>query len=194
MIVHCTQKLSAKLKRAGYRVSTTPLASEQFSSGTEQLFGSWHANITTIQRTQCVVFCHDQTRFALVMIGATAKELKAIDYWFSDLLVNTLLKAGVDPALIEATCQPLSALQFDTACDRSVQGTLNQLIQELDWTVQYDGVSITDLPIYSTCVRLSKRPRRIKGMKESECFWPSEAMKQHLLTIGSSLITGVDNG
>jgi hypothetical protein len=176
MIIHCTQKLSAKLKSAGHTVSKTLLGSDS----TESSIGSWHANITTIQRRQCVVFCHDQTRFALVLIGATAKELKAIDYWFSDLLVNTLLKAGVDPALIEATSQQLPALQFDTACDRSVQGTLNQLIQELEWTVQYDGISVMDLPIYSTCVRLSKRPCRIKGMKESECFWPIEEMTKLL--------------
>lgn len=176
MIIHCTQKLSAKLKSAGHTVSKTPLIPES----TENSIGSWHANITTIQRRQCVVFCHDQTRFALVLIGATAKELKAIDYWFSDLLVNTLLKAGVDPALIEATSQQLPALQFDTTCDRSVQGTLNQLIQELEWTVQYDGISVMDLPIYSTCVRLSERPCRIKGMKESECFWPIEEMTKLL--------------
>ncbi|WP_428035985.1 DUF6933 domain-containing protein [Amphritea sp.] len=180
MNIHCTQKLSAKLKSAGHAVSQTPLASEQCSSGTENSIGSWHANITTIQRRQCVVFCHDQTRFALALIGATVKELKAFDYWFSDLFVNTLLKAGVDPALIEATCQQLPALQFDTTCDRSVQGTLNQLIQELDWTVHYDGISVMDLPIYSTCVRLSKRPCRIKGMKESECFWPIEEMTKLL--------------
>lgn len=173
MIIHCTRKLSAKLKSAGHMVSNTPLVTE----GAEQSIGSWHANITTIQRRQCVVFCHDQTRFALVLIGATAKELKAIDYWFSDLLVNTLLKSGVDPALIEATCQQLPALHFDTACDRSVQGTLNQLIQELEWTVQYEGISVMDLPIYSTCVRLSKRPCRIKGMKQSEYFWPIEEME-----------------
>ncbi|WP_067864730.1 DUF6933 domain-containing protein [Neptuniibacter marinus] len=177
MIIHCTQKLSAKLKSAGHAVSTTPLVSAQCSDSTESSIGSWHANITTIQRRQCVVFCHDQTRFALVLIGATAKELKAIDYWFSDLLVNTLLKAGVDPVLIKSTCQQLPALQFDTACNRSVQGTLNQLIQELEWTVQYDGISVMDLPIYSTCVRLSKRPCRIKGMKESECFWPITEME-----------------
>lgn len=158
-------------------VSKAPLAYAQCSNDTENSIGSWHANITTIQRRQCVVFCHDQTRFALVLIGATTKELKAIDYWFSDLLVNTLLKADIDPALIEATCQQLPALQFDTACDRSVQGTLNQLIQELEWTVQYDGISVMDLPIYSTCVRLSERPRRIKGMKESECFWPIKEME-----------------
>ncbi|MGH1461178.1 MAG: DUF6933 domain-containing protein [Neptuniibacter sp.] len=180
MIIHCTQKLSAKLKSAGHTVSKTPLASEQCSNSAEQSIGSWHANITTIQRRQCVVFCHDQTRFALVLIGATVKELKAIDYWFSDLLMNTLLKAGVDPALIESTCQQLPTLQFDTACDRSVQGTLNQLIQELEWTVQYDDISVMDLPIYSTCVRLSERPRRIKGMKESECFWPIKEMERHL--------------
>lgn len=180
MIIHCTQKLSAKLKSAGHRVSTTPLASERCSDSTENSIGSWHANITTIQRRQCVVFCHDQTRFALVMIGATAKELKAIDYWFSDLLVNTLLKAGVDPSLIEATCQRLLTLQFDTACDRSVQGTLNQLIQELEHYVAYNQTHILDLPIYSTCVRLSERPCRIKGMKESECFWPIEEMTKLL--------------
>lgn len=176
MIIHCTQKLSVKLKSAGHTVNKTLLASDSV----EHSIGAWHANITTIQRRQCVVFCHDQTRFALVMIGATAKELKAIDYWFNDLLVNTLLKAGVDPTLIEVSCHQLLPLQFDTTCDRSVQGTLNQLIQELEWSVHYDDISVMDLPIYSTCVRFSERPCRIKGMKENECIWPIEEMKKLL--------------
>ena len=154
MIVHCTRKLAAKLKSAGYSVSKEALVSD----GATDSIGSWHANITTIQRRQCVVFCHDKTRFALMMVGVTVKHLKALDYWFQDLLVNTLLKAGIPPELIEASSGLITPLEFDTNCDRSVQGTLNQIIQELEWRVQYDGIPVLDLPIYSTSVALSDAP------------------------------------
>jgi hypothetical protein len=63
--------------------------------------GDWHANITTIQRRQCLVFTHDQTRFSLTLIGVTQEELKALTFWFSDMLGNTMLKLGYPADLME---------------------------------------------------------------------------------------------
>ncbi|NWF35864.1 hypothetical protein F3F93_03770 [Mariprofundus sp. KV] len=58
MIIHCTKRLAARLPE----VSPEPLAE------TNPL-GSWHANLYTIDRRNCILFCHDQTRFVLFMAG-----------------------------------------------------------------------------------------------------------------------------
>ncbi|WP_420870698.1 DUF6933 domain-containing protein [Mariprofundus erugo] len=58
MIIHCTKKLAAKLSD----VSAEPLMDSN-------PLGSWHANLYTIDRRNCVMFCHDQTRFVLLMVG-----------------------------------------------------------------------------------------------------------------------------
>jgi len=54
MIIHCTHKLAAKLPG----VSSAQL-------GEASPLGSWHANLYVIDRHNCVMFCHDQTRHVL---------------------------------------------------------------------------------------------------------------------------------
>ena len=55
MIIHATRKLAQRLPD----VSIEPLKE------TSPL-GSWHADRLTIDRRQCVLFCHDETRAALL--------------------------------------------------------------------------------------------------------------------------------
>ncbi|WP_376787868.1 DUF6933 domain-containing protein [Amphritea atlantica] len=46
--------------------------------------------MTTIQRRQCIVFTHDQTRFTVALTTVTLKEIKQLDWWLSDMLLNTM--------------------------------------------------------------------------------------------------------
>ncbi|MDO6564631.1 hypothetical protein Q4488_14705 [Amphritea sp. 1_MG-2023] len=73
MIIHVTKKLADKLLKAGFDV---PAKLDNKPS----LLGDWHANITTIQRRQCSVFTHDQTRFTVALTGVTLKEIKNLDW------------------------------------------------------------------------------------------------------------------
>ncbi len=137
MIIHCTQKLAAKL----------PNVSKQALSETNPL-GSWHANLYVIDRRNCIMFCHDQTRFTLFMAGLKKADFANLDFWFQDLYANTMLKLGYDTALIEKVMTLVDPLQFDTVCDRSVQGTMRVSRQELDGYLR--GISdVLDLPVYS---------------------------------------------
>ena len=147
MIIHCTKKLAAKLPG----VSSTELPE------TSPL-GSWHANLYLIDRRNCVMFCHDQTRFMTFMAGLKKDDFANLDYWFNDLFANTMLKLGYEFELIEATMELVDGLHFDTSCNRSVQGTMlsgrQQDIEGMLWQVP----NVMDLPIYSTSARLCKRP------------------------------------
>lgn len=172
MIVHCTKKLAAKLPG----VSTTPL------SETSAL-GSWHGNLYIVDRRQCVLFCHDKTRFVLFVPGLKKKDFAHLDFWFADLFANTLLKLGYDTRLLERALAHVDALRFDTACDRSVQGTMNALKwQDLDALV-LDVPNVMDLPPYSASARLNERPVHIKGMKRYACLWPDRAMRELIGTL-----------
>ena len=169
MRIHVTKKLAEKLKKAGRFIEDNPAESTS-------VLDSWHANITTIQRRQCVVFVHDKTRFAIVLLGVTQKELKQIDYWFEDMLGNCMLKLGYDPELIEKACEGIGELTFDTQCDRSVQGTLKVAIEDLE--AHTEGcTNIMDLAQYTLSARLCDRPCLVKGMKETERLWPRKEMQ-----------------
>ena len=176
MIIHITQKLAAKINKAGYEV---PAKSE----GKPSPLGDWHANITTIQRRQCIVFTHDTTRFTLALTGITMKEIKDLDWWFSDMLGNTMLKMGYPEALIQKALDGIGKLQFDTNCNRSVQGTLRLMIGDLE-AYTWNGTDIMDLGTYSLSRRLCDRPCSVKGRKEY--LWPEKEMKALLCELPNS--------
>ncbi len=58
MIIHCSRKLAAKL------ANFSPVPLKETSP-----LGSWHAHLFTIDRRQCVMFCHDATRYAPFLPG-----------------------------------------------------------------------------------------------------------------------------
>jgi len=167
MIIHCTHKLAAKLSSV-YSVplrETNPL-------------GSWHANLYVIDRHNCVMFCHDQTRFILFMAGLKKADFVRLDFWFQDLFANTMLKLDYQPRLIEKALGLLDPLQFDTRCDRSVQGSMRTVrTMELEGMLM-DVPDVMNLPIYTASSRLNHRPVTTKGMKGRECLWPDKAMKE----------------
>lgn len=176
MIIHITKKLAEKMKKAGY---TVPAKSGRQASP----LGDWHANITTIQRRQCIVFTHDTTRFTLALTGITLKEIKDLKWWFSDMLGNTMLKMGYPEALIQKALDAIGELHFDTDCSRSVQGTLRLMIGDIE-AYTWDGTDIMDLGTYSLSRRLCDRPCSVKGQKEY--LWPAREMKSLLESLPSS--------
>nr|WP_197674213.1 hypothetical protein [Halopseudomonas litoralis] len=88
--------------------------------------------------------------------------------------MNTLLKAGATEAQLSAAANVLTPLRCDTQCDRSVQGTLNHMKQDLDHLLWYDQLPITDLAPYRVGAWLAERPCVAKGVKD--CIWPLRAM------------------
>ena len=136
MLIHTTQKLAAKL----------PTVSKQPLTETNPL-GSWHANLYIIDRRNCVMFCHDQTRFTLFAAGLKKADFFNLDSWFQDLFANTMLKLGYDTRLIEQALERMDPLQFDTHCSRSVQGTMRVAHTDLDAMLWSIGGDVMSLPI-----------------------------------------------
>lgn len=165
MIIHCTKKLAAKLSH----VSKVAL-----NEGSP--LGSWHANLYLINSRNCLMFCHDQTRFSLFLVGLKKDDLANLDLWFQDVFANTMLKLDYPPELIEKALAMVNSLQFDTVCDRSVQGTMRVARQDFD-AMLFRVSDVMDLPIYSASAQLNQRPVTIKDMKGGDCLWPEREMK-----------------
>nr|WP_027856460.1 hypothetical protein [Marinobacterium jannaschii] len=66
------------------------------------------------------MFTYDETRFSVALTAVTLKEIKALQWWFSDMLANTMLKLGYPEGLIERALKTVDELHFDTDCSRSV--------------------------------------------------------------------------
>ncbi len=171
MIIHCTKKLAAKLSE----VSAEPLTEVN-------PLGSWHANLYIIDRRNCVMFCHDKTRFVLFITGLKKEQFASLNFWFQDLFANTLLKLDYDIDLIEKALAILTPVQFDTHCDRSVQGSM-RTVRDAELEIVLSRVAdVMDLPLYSTSAKLNDRPVTVKGMKSGDCLWPVRDMQTWLQT------------
>lgn len=84
MIIHATRKLSQCLPD----VSVEPL------SETSPL-ESWHVDRLTIDRRQCVLFCHDESRAALFTEGLRKPQFAALgNDVFKPLFADTLAWLG----------------------------------------------------------------------------------------------------
>ncbi len=177
--LHATQKLFAKLpldaggrlkSKRGLRYATNGAANE----AAESPLNGWHANLILLQRRQCVLFVHDATRFPVFVPALKKGDFAELDFWFTDGFMNTLLKLGADEAVMARAHGMLGPLVCDRATDRSVQGTLNQMGQELDHLLAYDDLDVTNLSPYRTAAWLARVPRTVKGVKGG--LWPIDAM------------------
>ncbi|PIP44032.1 MAG: hypothetical protein COX17_03770 [Deltaproteobacteria bacterium CG23_combo_of_CG06-09_8_20_14_all_60_8] len=159
MIIHCSQKLAAKLPG----VSSVPL------DETSPL-GSWHGHLLTLDRRQCVLFCHDTSRAILFIPGLRKEDFANLGKLFRPLCLAMLAVFDCAPGQIRKAELAMGPLSFDTATDRSVQGSIRIVQQELEWMAA--DVPVMDLDPLAISCRLTHRPTTIHG----KSLWPDLAM------------------
>lgn len=112
------------------------------------------------------------------MPGLKRQDFVNLDFWAKDLFANTWLKLNFEPILMEKAVSFLDDLRFDTACDRSVQGSMRTIrLQDLEG-ILWNAPDVMQLPMYPVSARLCHRPVTTNGMKESECIWPDKEMEK----------------
>lgn len=180
MILHCTKKLYAKLPES---VKEAEPATSAISTQARWL--NWHVNHVTIQRRQCIIAVHDTTRFALFIPCLTKKDFANLDEQFNDVLINTLLKSDIPPELVNVAATNYQPLTFDTICNRSVQGTMNQVAQDIDYGLYYNRASVADICAYRYSADLSQRLCGVKGQKDY--IRPDKEMAKLLLELSTKI-------
>ena len=163
VILHCSQKLAAKLPD----VSTEPL--EETSP-----LGSWHGHLIRFDRRQCVMFMHDDTRYALFLPGLRKEHFAVLGArWFRELYMATLAVLGCPNRQIRKVELALGPVRYDTATDRSVQGSMRVAKQDLEaWVDDVPNVMVLD-PL-AAAAWLNDRPARMHG----KLVWPGRAMHE----------------
>lgn len=185
--LHATRKLFAKL----------PLNNDgqlAITQRTEWLYqkpalevnplSGWHGNLVTLQKRNCVLLVHDETRFPLVLPALTKPDFVELNDRFVDALMNTLMKCGASHAQLEAASHYMQPLVVDSLCNRSVQGTLNQMKIEFEHQLYYSDLSVAQMLGYSTGAWLADTPRSVKGRGY---LWPIKEMLTLLEQLSSTL-------
>jgi hypothetical protein len=175
--LHATKKLFTKfpVNEQGLlpEQSATQLLQTQGSPSPSVLSG-WHANLPIIQRRQCVIMVHDTTRFSLFIPRLTKSDFANLNGAFEDALMNTLIKVGANDIQLDAVHRYLAPLKFDTDCNRSVQGSMNQMAADIKHMLLVHNVDIKNVSGPSTAQWLSEQPRKVKGV--SDYIWPQAEM------------------
>ena len=160
MILHCTQKLAAKLPE----VSTTPLCETSPR-------GSWHAHLYPVDRRECVLFCHDTTRYMMFLPGVRKEQFADLGRLHRELFLATLAEQGVAAGVLKRVELALGPASFDSATDRSVLSSMNVARSNMDCLkIRVDHIS--DLDPLETARWLNERPVTIRG----KWVFPADAM------------------
>ena len=165
MILHCSRMLAAKLPD----VSPEPL--EETSP-----LGSWHGHLIRFDRRQCVMFMHDDTRYALFLPGLRKEHFAVLGArWFRQLYTATLAVLGCPNRQIRKVELALGPVRYDTITDRSVQGSMRVAKQDLEAWV-YDVPNVMVLDPLAAAAWLNDRPARMHG----KLVWPGPAMRERV--------------
>jgi len=164
MILHCTRKLAARLREvSSSRLDETgPL-------------GSWHANLYAIDRRQCLLLCHDATRYCLFLPGLRAEHLKELGRWHRDLFLAALATAGAKEAVLKNVELAFGPPRFDTATDRSVLSSMTIARWDLEGLLMRVG-NVLDLDPVLASRHLNERP----AMAGRELHWPEREMLERV--------------
>lgn len=153
MILHCTQKLAS-------RIPSAVDLSESVSPQDDQPgpLHSWHGHLLTLDRRQCVLFCHDATRYVLFMPGLRAPQLAELGRWHRDLFLAVLEAQGLAHDHIARAALALGPLQMDRHTDRSVLGSMRVVADDLKYGLLNRIANVMELDPIATSLRLNDRP------------------------------------
>ncbi len=163
MIIHCTQKLATKVPA----VSDVPLVE------TSPL-GSWHAHLYRHDRRQCVLFCHDESRYCLFLPGLVKADFAELGRLHRELFLATLAVLNLPEAKLKRVAMALGQAQCDRKTDRSVLGSLRITDIDLSWLIHDHHV--LDCDPLAVSLELNERPTSVKG----RYFWPTQVMLERV--------------
>ena len=187
--LHATRKLFERLPLdAQGCLPSTPRSEWLFQAEPVEAnpLSGWHGNLITLQRRNCVLLVHDETRFPLILPALTKPDFTVLNDRFVDALMNTLLKCGADDRQLDAAHRHLRPLQVDTHCNRSPQGTLNQMKKEWEYQLYDTQQNVAELTGYPTAAWLAGIPR---GIKSGDYRFPKKAMLALVERLATTLET-----
>lgn len=160
MLLHCTKKIAERLPE--------PVAESLEEAA---VLGNWHAHLFQLKRRQCLLFCHDETRYMLFLPGVNKSHFKELGRLHRDLFLLSLTALEVPESRIMRVGLALGPPRFDRATDRSVLGSMNVAatdlsihLEDVDNPLELDPVKVAQM--------LNQRPLTARGT----WLWPGRGM------------------
>ncbi|WP_335871116.1 plasmid pRiA4b ORF-3 family protein [Bacillus sp. 2205SS5-2] len=119
MLIQCTKKLLDELK-------VTPDSEVE-----ENPLFAWHANLLNIGRKKTVVLVNDANRYAIVLYGLKAKDMKNIDQLIRQAIQKTFQAESMKDEVIEQFIQQANRLVFAKTKDRTSVARMNKVCENV---------------------------------------------------------------
>jgi hypothetical protein len=172
MRLHCTEKLAAKLK------SLPAVADDAGDSA----LGAWHANLIRVDRVQCVLFCHDETRFCLFLPNVKGPQWTDLGRLHGEIFSEVLAAQGVPDAAIECAKRRSGPLIIDRATNRSVLALINRATQDIEGGYRHGLAHLLEMHPIKIARWLNERPTTIAG---GDWMWPEALMAERVSQLGA---------
>jgi hypothetical protein len=128
MIIRCTQKLFAELKKKPTK-EVPP----------KDPFWSWHANVFHIERRKCVLITNDTTLFTMFIPALKKPDFQSFHFMFGQHLFKNLLYEEIPQNQIESVLSECEGIKYEKTNNRSVLGSMNDQRFQLEYLIQAEG-------------------------------------------------------
>lgn len=169
MLLHCTKRLAAKLPQDRFRNPSPAVSQDE-----RMPLGEWHGHLPLLDRRQCVIFCHDLTRYVLFLPGFRAAQFTDLGRWHQELFLATLAVQGMPSSHLARLELMFGPLRIDCRTDRSVLGSLRVAADDLRYGFLPRVSNVLDLDPLVISHELNQRPCRVG----KAWIWPAEAMRK----------------
>ncbi len=169
MLLHCTKRLAAKLPHDHF---ANPSSAGSKDNHTQ--LGDWHGHLLLLDRRQCVMFCHDLTRYVLFLPGLRAAQFADLGRWHRELFLATLAMQGLPSSHLTRLELLMGSLQIDSQTDRPVLGSLRVAADDLRYGSLPRVPNVLDLDPLVISHELNQRPCTVG----KALVWPAEAMRK----------------
>ncbi|WHZ13943.1 MAG: hypothetical protein OJF52_000778 [Nitrospira sp.] len=168
MILHCTKRLAVKLPPKLFSDAAPPASDAEHVP-----LGGWHGHLLILDRRQCVMFCHDLTRYVLFLPGLCAPQFSDLGRWHRELFLATLATQGVPSRSLTYLDSSLGPCHADARTDRSVLGSLRVAADDLQYGSLPRVPNVLDLDPVAISHQLNQRPCQVR----TTWIRPDEAMR-----------------
>jgi hypothetical protein len=178
MLFRLSQKLAKKLKLTGLKA--LPPDRNQFAD--------WSAHLFTVGRQQYIIVSNTASLYSVLLLGRGISNQNRFVPGVLAAIRELLIADGQGPVYERLIAPAANAAVFGTALNRSVIGSMNDLIKCLRWSSQRAPIS----PIEDS-LALNDTPMSMLGMdKPGFAFKAMVAKARELQRVGEA--TGGSNG
>jgi hypothetical protein len=172
MLFRLSQKLAKKLKVTGLK-SLPP---------DNNAFADWSSHLFTVDRQQYIIVSNTASLYSVLLLGRGISNEKRFVAGVLGAIREVLIADGQGPVYERWIAPAADAIAFGTALNRSVIGSMNDLVKCLRWSAQRAPIS----PIENS-LALNDTPMSMLGMdKPGFAFKAMVAKARELQRVGDA--------